>query len=58
MSHKSLQYADGDDDVVFEEDEEEDKGYLFAGQGIFIKKYLLKITFDHLIICYYLLYWM
>jgi len=52
MSHKSLQYADGDDDVVFEEDE----GYLFAGQGSFIKKCLLKIIFDHLIICYYLLY--
>ena len=52
MSHKTLQNADGDDDVVFEEDE----GYLFAGQGIFIKKCLLKITFDNLIICYYLLY--
>ena len=53
MSHKTLQNADGDDDVVFEEDE----GYLFAGQGISIKKCLLKITFDKLIIiCYYLLY--
>jgi len=37
MSHKSLQYADGDDDVVFEGDEEEDEGYLFLGQGSFIK---------------------
>ena len=53
MSHKTLQNTDGDDDVVFEE---EDEGYLFAGQGIFIKKCLLKITFDNLIICYYLLY--
>ena len=35
MSHKTLQNADGDDNVVFEEDEEEDEGYLFAGQGIF-----------------------
>ena len=42
MSHKTLQNADGDDDVVFEEDEEEDDDYLFAGQGIFIKKCLLK----------------
>jgi len=43
MSDKSLQYADADDDdVVFEEDEEEDDDYLFAGQGIFIKKCLLK----------------
>ena len=42
MSHKSLQYADGDDDVVFEEDEEEDKGCLFAGQGSFIKKMFIK----------------
>ena len=57
MSHKTLQNTDGDDDVVFEEDEEEDEGYLFAGQGIFIKKCLLKITFDKLIIiCFYLLY--
>jgi len=38
MSHKTLQNADGDDDVVFEEDE----GYLFAGQGIFIKKMFIK----------------
>ena len=38
MSDKSLQYAEVvDNDVVFEEDEEEDEGYLFAGQGIFIK---------------------
>ena len=43
MSDKSLQYADADDDdVVFEEDEEEDDDYLLAGQGIFIKKCLLK----------------
>ena len=43
MSDKSLQYADADDDdVVFEEDEEEDDNYLLAGQGIFIKKCLLK----------------
>ena len=57
MSHKTLQNTDGDDDVVFEEDEEEDEGYLFAGQGISIKKCLLKITFDKLIIiCFYLLY--
>ena len=56
MSNKTLQNADGDDDVVFEEDEEEDDDYLLAGQGIFIKKCLLKITFDNLIICYYLLY--
>ena len=34
MSHKTLQNTDGDDDVVFEEDE----GYLFAGQGIFLLK--------------------
>ena len=38
MSHKTLQNADGDDDVVFEEDKEEDEGYLFAGQGIFLLK--------------------
>jgi len=25
---------DGDEDVIFEEDDEEDEGYLFAGQGI------------------------
>jgi hypothetical protein len=24
---------DGDEDVIFEDDDEEDKGYLFAGQG-------------------------
>ena len=43
MSDKSLQYADADDDdVVFEEDEEKDDDYLFEGQGIFIKKCLLK----------------
>jgi len=33
---KSLQYIDGDEDVVFEEDEEEEEGYLFAGHGIFL----------------------
>ena len=25
---------DGDENVIFEEDDEEDEGYLFAGQGI------------------------
>ena len=25
---------DGDEDVIFEEDDEEDEGYFFAGQGI------------------------
>jgi hypothetical protein len=25
---------DGDEDVIFEEDDEEDEGYLFTGQGI------------------------
>ncbi|XP_039848089.1 uncharacterized protein LOC120707280 isoform X6 [Panicum virgatum] len=30
------QMTDGDDDVVFEEDEEEDKGYLFAGQDLWL----------------------
>ena len=33
---KSLQYIDGDEDVVFEEDEEEEEGYLFARHGIFL----------------------
>jgi len=25
---------DGDEDVIFKEDDEEDEGYFFAGQGI------------------------
>jgi len=33
---KSLQYIDGDEDVVFEEDKEEEEGYLFARHGIFL----------------------
>lgn len=41
MPRKSLQHADGDDDVVFEEDEEEDEGYLFAGEGTFLKIFIL-----------------
>jgi hypothetical protein len=26
--------SDGDENIVFDEDEEEDEGFLFAGQGI------------------------
>jgi hypothetical protein len=32
MSHVTA--SDGDDNIVFDEDEEADEGYLFAGQGI------------------------
>jgi hypothetical protein len=30
-----------DDHIIFEEDEEEDEGYLFAGQGIPRRNYLV-----------------
>jgi hypothetical protein len=30
---KCTNILDGDEDIIFEEDEEEDEGYLFAGQG-------------------------
>jgi hypothetical protein len=51
MFRKSLKYPDGDEDVVFEEDEEEEEGYLFAEQGIG-PRYLIRLmrNFDHLII--------
>ena len=32
-----LMVLDDDGGYIFEEDEEEDEGYLFAGQGIFAK---------------------
>jgi hypothetical protein len=32
--------SDGDENIVFDEDEEEDEGFLFAGQGIPCCNYL------------------
>ena len=37
LTHVSLMAIDDDEGDIFEEDEEEDEGYLFAGQGICMK---------------------
>ena len=37
LTHVSLMAIDDDEGDIFEEDDEEDKGYLFAGQGICVK---------------------
>jgi hypothetical protein len=38
MSHVVV--SDGDENIVFNEDEEDDEGFLFAGQGILSCNYL------------------
>ena len=37
LTHVSLMAIDDDEGDIFEEDDEEDEGYLFAGQGICMK---------------------
>jgi hypothetical protein len=37
LTYVSLAVIDDDEGDIFEEDEEEDEGYLFAGQGIYAK---------------------
>ena len=37
LTYISLTAIDDDEGDIFEEDEEEDEGYLFAGQGICMK---------------------
>jgi hypothetical protein len=39
MSHVVV--SDGDVNIVFDEDEEDDEGFLFAGQGILSCNYLM-----------------
>jgi hypothetical protein len=33
-THVTCGCSDGDENIVFDEDEEQDEGFLFAGQGI------------------------
>jgi hypothetical protein len=37
ISHGTVTITDDDEGDIFEDDEEEDEGYLFAGQGICTK---------------------
>ena len=37
LTHVSLMAIDDDERDIFEEDDEEDEGYLFVGQGICMK---------------------
>jgi hypothetical protein len=38
--HVTYVCSDGDENIVFDEDEEKDEGFLFAGQGIHHCNYL------------------
>jgi hypothetical protein len=41
MSHVVV--SDGDENIVFDEDEEDDEGFLFTGQGILSCNYLMHV---------------